>query len=155
MWKAWFAGMVPAVVFAMTAVISVPNPANALDCTVVETTGDSMGRAIASDLSRKVAGQKNEITGQKTLILNNVVNVWFTGCEIEAMSQVTVKREFKSTLHGLVSMKGQVTKFDDTEICVANIGFVNGTLPKDASISRAVYNWVVGQSLPNGTCFAR
>lgn len=130
-------------------------PAQALDCAQVEAVGDPMGKAIAQTATGWAAEQVKKMPVNKTVTINSVISVYFDGCTMTALSQITVRRKNRATRYGIATMAGPVTKLTDTEICVGRLKYTRADIMQDANVGADGYDWVAQTSIPAGTCFPR
>lgn len=128
----------------------------ALDCRLVESVGNARSASILASLNTAVAGQENRINRRKTLVIHSVERVWFDGCRMRAVQNVTLKRRVRADAHGTVQIGADITRANlrTGEVCYESASVEDVSLSRTLGIGEAVYRWVANRTFPDDGCMS-
>lgn len=128
----------------------------AINCSAVESFGNSFQSQILSEINKGVAGQSYKINKRKSLVIHKVETVSFDGCRIKANTKVTLKRKIRRDAHGNVKIRADITDFNlaSKRLCYKNAKVTDVDLSRTLGIGEAVYKWVANKALPDGKCIS-
>jgi hypothetical protein len=127
--------------------------AQALDCGSVEEFGNNFSNIILNQVNNRVAGTSKRINRRKTLRINRVESLSFSGCTVYTKANVTLKRKIRRDAHGHVRMKATVSSFNGNRVCLRSPRVTSVSLSRTLKIGEAVYRWVANKILPQSICF--
>ena len=128
--------------------------AQGINCRVVEALGTSLRPQILAEINRQVSGTSYRINRRKTLRINRVEDIGFSGCRLTARTNVTLKRRIRRDAHGTVTLQADIPSFSlpARQVCYANARVTDVNLSRTLRIGEGVYKWVANKVLPSGGC---
>jgi hypothetical protein len=125
-----------------------------INCPQLEQFGRIFQSQLLTEINRRVAGETHRINRRKSLRINRIQDISFSGCRVTVRANVTLKRKIRRDAHGTVTMRGNVTSFNPAaqRVCYSNVQVTNVNLSRTLRIGERFYRWVANKVLPNGGC---
>jgi hypothetical protein len=126
-----------------------------LNCSVVENLGTALTPTILTEVNDNVAGTRHRINRRKTLVINEVLDASFNGCEITLLVDSTLERKVRRDAHGTFEVRGTISSFNlpRREVCYTDARVTDVSLSRTLSLGETIYRWVANRVLPNNQCF--
>ena len=123
------------------------------DCRVVEVIGNGGANLITEKINDQVRGVRKKISRRKTLILKDVRELNFQGCQLTLKLQATLKRKIRRNAHGTITVKANVKSFARDQVCLNKIRVSKVSFSRTLNIGEAAYKWAANRALPNNSCY--
>lgn len=127
-----------------------------VNCESIESFGNDFQPIILQELNNYAAGRSETISRRKTLRINRVEDVSFSGCEVMGRVDVTLQRKIRRNAHGTLNMRANVTSlnFIEQSFCLDDITVTSVNLSRTLNIGESIYRRIANKHIPNGTCFS-
>lgn len=130
-------------------------PVAPLNCRVVELAGNASRDTIVANINTTVAGQERRINRRKTLVIHEVDDIRFTGCDVLIDANVTLERKIRRDARGSAQVAGRVVSISrerqrlcfDREPRVVRLDVSNTGI-----IGESMYRWVANMVQPVDRC---
>ncbi len=113
------------------------------------TVPDAFATAALDSVAK---GTSIKISDRKRLVVNGVVSVTGTNCNLRAKVNVTLKRKIRRDAHGSVIVKGTLA-VKGGKMCITNTSVADVDLSNTLNIGEGVYKIVANKVMPNNFCF--
>lgn len=118
----------------------------------------SRGSRFVAELEADVGGERYRINRRKTLRINGVTDISFSGCRVTVDLDVTLERRIRRDAHGSVRIRGDAeARLIDTrtaEICIEDPEVVDVDLSNTTIVGEAIYRGIANLVIPRRACFA-
>ena len=149
----WKKNLILSATLLVTAILT-KSAFAALPCSTVEIIGTHMERQILDKINAQSAGQRIKINKRKTLVIKEVSNLSFSGCNALIKANVKLKRKIRRDAIGNIKLKGKVTAYTRDEVCLSNVKVVKVNLSHTGVLGEAVYKAVANKVIKNKQCFS-
>ncbi|MCG9892748.1 MAG: hypothetical protein MH252_16950 [Thermosynechococcaceae cyanobacterium MS004] len=128
--------------------------ATSLSCSQIEAFGNALRPQILSQLNSQVAGISYEINPRKTLRINQINQIGFSGCQMTTDTNITLKRKIRRDAHGTVAATGIINyaNLAEKKICFKEAKVTDVNLSRTSFLGESLYKWVANKVIPNQKC---
>jgi hypothetical protein len=130
-------------------------PVAPLNCRVVEAFGNASRDTILANINATVAGQERRINRRKTLVIHEVDDIRFTGCDVLVDANVTLERRIRRDARGNAQVAGRVASIsrERRQLCFErNPRVVRMDVSNTGIIGESMYRWVANMVQPVDRC---
>lgn len=130
-------------------------PVAPLNCRFVELAGNASRDTILASINASVAGQERRISPRKTLVIHEVDDIRFSGCDVLIDANVTMERKIRRYASGNARVAGRVASIsrERQRLCFEdNPRVVRLDVSNTGIIGESMYRWVANMVQPVDRC---
>ena len=126
-----------------------------ISCNTVASYGNYYRYNIVTILNNRMAGASYRYNRRKSLRINGVETISFSGCRMIARVNVTLKRKIRRDAHGIVGIQADITSLNlnNFQFCYDNARVTNVNLSNTLRIGESAYQWMANNLFSNSSCF--
>ncbi len=138
------------------AVAATTAQAQSINCARVASDGAAYSAIIVASLNRDVAGASHRLNRRKTLRVNSVDSISFSGCNVAINANVTLVRKIRRNARGNMRLTARVTELNTSgnRVCLGNARVDSLRLSNTLRVGEAAYRWVANRVIPGTECRA-
>lgn len=128
-----------------------------LNCDVVERLGESLAPAIIAEVNAADPAERTQrISRRKTLTIDLLDSITFSGCTATIRANLTMKRKIRRDASGSVVLRAEITSFNlpRREVCFKDPKVQSLNLSKTTKLGEKVYGWIGKLALRRHSCFS-